>query len=114
PSPHNVQPWRVRVHDDDHAELLIERARTLPDEDVEGSFIVLTMGMFVEYLDLVAAHHGERIETRPLAALTEFTAAKLRAESRAQVPFAELRRVPAPGRVAEVPVGLFAARRTSR
>jgi hypothetical protein len=114
PSPHNVQPWRLRVHDESHAELLIERARTLPDEDVEGSFIVLTMGMFVEHLDLVAAHAGRRLDARLLTPLTDLTAAKLRADARPFVPFAELHLEPAPGRVAEVPMELFAARATSR
>jgi hypothetical protein len=43
PSPHNVQPWRLRRLDAARAELHIERRRTLPNEDVTGSFIILTM-----------------------------------------------------------------------
>src|SRR5205809_766292 len=62
PSPHNVQPWRVRVNNDNEAELLIDSARTLPKEDPTGSFIILTMGMFVEALSLLAANHQNRLE----------------------------------------------------
>src|SRR2546426_9373595 len=47
PSPHNVQPWRVRVRNDHEADLLIDSTRTLPKEDPTGSFIILTMGMFI-------------------------------------------------------------------
>ena len=58
PSPHNVQPWRIRRLDHARAQLYIERRRTLPNEDVTGSFIILTMGMLAEGLSLVAAHDG--------------------------------------------------------
>jgi phenylacetate-CoA ligase len=42
PSPHNVQPWRVRVLNDTEADLFIDSHRTLPKEDPTGSFIILT------------------------------------------------------------------------
>lgn len=48
PSPHNVQPWRVRILDENEADLFIDSNRTLPREDLTGSFIILTMGMFIE------------------------------------------------------------------
>jgi len=47
PSPHNVQPWRLRIVSDDTADLLIEKHRTLPKEDPTGSFIILSMGLFI-------------------------------------------------------------------
>src|SRR4030095_1201721 len=62
PSPHNVQPWRVRILDETEADLFIDSARTLPKEDPTGSFIVLTMGMFIEAVRLLAAHRGLRLE----------------------------------------------------
>ncbi len=62
PSPHNVQPWRVRLISDTEADLLIDSTRTLPKEDPTGSFIILTMGMFIEGLRLLAANHGFRLE----------------------------------------------------
>src|SRR5690349_13448155 len=62
PSPHNVQPWRVRIAGDHAAELWIEKRRTLPKEDVTGSFIILTMGMFLETLEIAAAHRGLAVD----------------------------------------------------
>lgn len=61
PSPHNVQPWRLRPLGGREADLLIERRRTLPKEDTTGSFIVLTMGMFVEALAVLAANRSLRL-----------------------------------------------------
>ncbi len=58
PSPHNVQPWRVRILSDDSADLLIEKRRTLPKEDPTGSFIILTMGLFIEALRILAAYRS--------------------------------------------------------
>jgi hypothetical protein len=58
PSPHNVQPWRLRPSDNREADLFIERRRTLPKEDATGSFIILTMGMFVEALSVLAANRS--------------------------------------------------------
>lgn len=82
PSPHNTQPWRVRIIDDQRAELLIVKSRMLPDEDTTGSFIRLAMGLFMEALAIVAANAGFRLvsdiympepagdaETIPFAAL---------------------------------------------
>jgi nitroreductase len=62
PSPHNVQPWRVRILSDNEADLLIDSQRTLPKEDPTGSFIILTMGMFIEALRLLASNQGLRLE----------------------------------------------------
>ena len=61
PSPHNTQPWRVHVLDGNRAELLIVKARTLPDEDTTGSFIRLAMGIFIEALSIAAANAGMRL-----------------------------------------------------
>ncbi len=62
PSPHNVQPWRVRILSDNEADLLIDSQRTLPKEDPSGSFIILTMGIFIEALRLLAANQGWRLD----------------------------------------------------
>jgi nitroreductase len=114
PSPHNVQPWRVRLLNHSEAELLIERRRTLPDEDVDGSFIILTMGGFVETLQIVAAHFGLSVTTEPAADLGSFTASRIRARSEAHIPFARLRLEPAEGLRSPYALDLLAARRTSR
>jgi len=56
PSPHNTQPWRIKIRDGAHATLFMERARTLPDEDVTGQFLRCAMGLFLESLSLLAAN----------------------------------------------------------
>ncbi len=58
PSPHNTQPWRLRIRDDRHATLFMETARTLPDEDTTGHFIRCAMGMFLEALRIISANAG--------------------------------------------------------
>jgi nitroreductase len=64
PSPHNVQPWRVRFVSSDRAELYIDGTRTLPNEDLTGCFVLSAMGMFLEALDLTACQHGFRLDYR--------------------------------------------------
>jgi hypothetical protein len=58
PSPHNTQPWRLRIKDDRHATLFMETARTLPDEDTTGHFLRCAMGMFLESLRIISANAG--------------------------------------------------------
>src|ERR1043166_5129966 len=58
PSPHNVQPWRIKILSDTQADLFIDSTRTLPKEDPTGGFIILTMGMFIEALRILAANKG--------------------------------------------------------
>ena len=58
PSPHNTQPWRLRIKDDRHATLYLELARTLPDEDTTGHFLRCAMGMFLESLRIISANAG--------------------------------------------------------
>src|SRR5579863_9746793 len=58
PSPHNTQPWRVRIRDDRRATLFMETARTLPDEDTTGHFLRCAMGMFLESLRIISANAG--------------------------------------------------------
>ena len=62
PSPHNVQPWRIRLVSEREAELYIDRKRTLPKEDTTGSFILSAMGMFMEAIALLAAPRGFSLE----------------------------------------------------
>jgi len=114
PSPHNVQPWRVRIEDEARAELLIEKGRTLPKEDVEGSFIVLTMGLLVEALRLAAAHRGLALDDETVADLDADSAANLQRRPAEFIPFARLTLRPDPAVRPEVDLALFETRRTSR
>ncbi len=61
PSPHNVQPWKLRVIDQKTAQLFIDRNRMLPDEDLTGSFIYSAMGMFLEALSIIGKNHQQKI-----------------------------------------------------
>jgi hypothetical protein len=114
PSPHNVQPWRIHVLGPDQAELRIEKHRTLPAEDVEGSFIILTMGMFIETLRIVAAHHGLALDATPVADLGDYTVARLASRTEAQIPFARLRLRPDAAARPTHELTLLEQRRTSR
>lgn len=58
PSPHNVQPWLIRVTDENSADLFIVGSRTLPKEDLTGSFLLSAMMIFVATLTEVARAHG--------------------------------------------------------
>lgn len=61
PSPHNVQPWRVRIDSDSQCTVYIDQSRTLPKEDVTGSFIVSGMVMYLETLRFAGENYGHRV-----------------------------------------------------
>src|SRR5213596_2375196 len=114
PSPHNVQPWRIRRLDATRAQLFIERRRTLPNEDVTGSFIILTMGMFTEALRLAAAHERLALDVRPARGFEAYSSERIRASNQPQLLFADLQLEPDASVEAEYPLELFRRRRTSR
>lgn len=90
PSPHNVQPWRVRVHSESQADLLIEKRRTLPKEDVTGSFIILTMGIFIEALRILAANRSYKLRYELHQELSQFTPEAIDRAEAELLPFARL------------------------
>ena len=105
PSPHNIQPWRLRVLDDRRAELLCDGARLLPDTDPSGRFTMVGLGVFLETLAIAARADGADVEAEyALAALVP---------GRGPLPFAQLALVPA---TTHEPLRreLIEARRTSR
>jgi len=57
PSPHNTQPFRIRIRDAETAELLFLPRRGLPTADPLGRFTWLTAGIFAEICSIAA--HGE-------------------------------------------------------
>ena len=130
PSPHNVQPWRVRILSEDQAELLIEKRRTLPKEDPTGSFIILTMGLFIEALRIVAANRSLKLHYELYQPLSQFTPEHIARSETELLPFARLSLTDEGGTFGEkagetpaVPVkslndvyedALFLTRRTSR
>lgn len=115
PSPHNVQPWRVRVKNHREADLLIDSARTLPKEDPTGSFIILTMGMFIEALSLLAAEAKFRLEYELFHEPAWYADAILAATGQVFLPFARLRLVPDQNLAsAGNDTAIFLKRRTAR
>lgn len=114
PSPHNVQPWRVRVLNGFEADLFIDSQRTLPKEDTTGSFIILTMGMFIEALRLLAATLGFRLEHTEYHEPTWYALEILKTHEQTFFPFSHLRLVPDPQAESQFDVSLFLKRRTSR
>lgn len=58
PSPHNVQPWKIQIVDEREAILHLDLERTLPAEDVTGSFIISAMTMFLEAVEIAAESLG--------------------------------------------------------
>lgn len=121
PSPHNVQPWRLRIVANDTADLLIERRRTLPKEDPTGSFIILTMGIFIEALRIVAANRSLELNYQFHQPQDQFTPEHIAKAANDLLPYARLTLVPTgqtrepdTPRNAKYDDSLFLKRRTSR
>lgn len=60
PSPHNTQPFRLRILDEEQAELVFIPRRGLPTADPLGRFTWLTAGIFAEICSIAA--HGQGFE----------------------------------------------------
>lgn len=114
PSPHNVQPWRLRVVSDKSAELLIETRRTLPKEDPTGSFIILTMGIFIEALRILAASRSLKLDYQFHQSLSQFTPEHIEKAAVDLLPYARLILGPGESRDSNYDESLFLTRRTSR
>ncbi len=114
PSPHNTQPWRVRLVSRNEAELFMDAQRTLPEEDYTGSFVLSAMGMFLDAIDLLAAPHQLRLEFQ-LHQPAGWFAEKARGEHVSDlIPFANMRLIPAESRPVDWPAATFLKRRTCR
>lgn len=50
PSPHNIQPWLLRVVSPAHAELLYDPSRLIPKLDPTSAFTIIGLTMFANYL----------------------------------------------------------------
>lgn len=114
PSPHNVQPWRVRLVSSERAELFIDGTRTLPNEDLTGCFVLSAMGMFLESLDLAACQHGFRVDYRLADDIHVFARKMADPESRGLTLFAFLELASEAGRPVLYSAADMLARSTSR
>lgn len=61
PSPHNTQPFRLRILDEAHAELVFLPRRGLPTADPLGRFTWLTAGIFAEICAIAAHGLGQEL-----------------------------------------------------
>jgi hypothetical protein len=114
PSPHNVQPWRIKIIDETNVELYIDSTRTLPKEDITGSFIILSMGIFLEAIRLLAEPKGYQLSYELFHHPDWFAPAILEEKEPWLIPFAKLKLTksePIPNKYNEA---LFLKRRTSR
>jgi len=114
PSPHNVQPWRLRILNDTEADLFIDSHRTLPKEDPTGSFIILTMGLFIEAMRLLAAGEGLRLEHSVYHEPSWYAKTILVTREHDYFPFAHLRLTPDRSLTSDFQPEMFFKRRTSR
>ncbi|HJP92317.1 MAG TPA: hypothetical protein VJ875_10205 [Pyrinomonadaceae bacterium] len=102
---------------DNSADLLIEKHRTLPKEDPTGSFIILTMGLFIQALKLLAANNSMKLDFQFYKPLSEFTPEHIEKSEDELLPFARLSLAPQSARASDEPAydnALFFTRRTSR
>jgi len=58
PSPHNVQPWKVKILSEKEAEVYYDPKRLLSVEDDTGKFTIAGFGIFIEMLSLAAHKSG--------------------------------------------------------
>lgn len=62
PSPHNIQPWKVKIISDTQAELYYVPSRLLPDTDPTGRFTTLGFGIFIECVNIAAHKYGLKVQ----------------------------------------------------
>jgi hypothetical protein len=104
PSPHNIQPWRIRLHSAHEATLFLDTARIVPKTDHTGSFMTSAMTMLIEAIAIVAANRGYQLQHDLLSP---------RGLERFQ-PFAQLVLTPSQAVVPSYPDSALLRRRTSR
>lgn len=106
PSPHNTQPWRLRVLNSSRAELYYDPRRLLPKTDPTGAFTSVSLAIFVEYLSLALRPRGYQIHP-------EYAYKPLDYSSKVPILFATLDKVPFLGE-AYLDRSLILQRKTSR
>src|SRR3954470_15898793 len=62
PSPHNIQPWRLRVVSETEAELVCPADRRLPATDPGSRFTLVGLAVFVETLRVAAHARGRELD----------------------------------------------------
>ncbi len=65
PSPHNMQPWRVRLEGDDALTVFADSDRLLPATDPPARQTTIGFGAFLELLRQAAAQGGHALAVKP-------------------------------------------------
>jgi nitroreductase len=65
PSPHNLQPWRLRLAEGNAADLYCDLDRRLPETDPFDRQTVIGLGAFTEAFRLGVSLRGARLEVEP-------------------------------------------------
>ncbi|WP_375210459.1 Acg family FMN-binding oxidoreductase [Hyphomonas jannaschiana] len=65
PSPHNLQPWMIRLEGDDSMTLFCDLDRRLPETDPPDRQTTIGLGAFLELLRQAAAEQGHRLDITP-------------------------------------------------
>lgn len=63
PNPHNRQPWKVALDNEDRVTLYFDTERQLPETDPFDRQLTIGLGCFLELLIMAAAADGYRLET---------------------------------------------------
>jgi hypothetical protein len=113
PSPHNVQPWKVRVTSENDATLFLDLERVLPYGDRTGSFLISTMTLFLETLSITAHASGQQITYELAAELDDIAAQAVKPTSQT-LPFAKIARSDAAVTPLDFDARLLDLRRTAR
>lgn len=108
PSPHNIQPWKLRVRSDTEAQLYYDPARLLRHTDPTSCFTIVGLGMFIESLRIAAGPLGFGLDAR------HAPEPRLNYEATTVQLFADLRLVPRSSAAPPADRELLKQRRTSR
>lgn len=109
PSPHNTQPFRLRVSGDRTADVIFLPRRGLPVADPEGRFTWLTAGIFIEIIAIAAHALGYELEQK-----TDFSPMYRGGDTKTPQVISRLKLVPAGGPVSDLDADLILQRHTSR
>jgi hypothetical protein len=107
PSPHNVQPWKIKVISTTEADLYYDPSRLLPVVDPTSAFTIAGLGMFIESMNIAATSYGYKVMAQ------HSDEAALDTESNGPKFFAKLKLVPAE-KQENIDPELLKKRRTSR
>jgi hypothetical protein len=64
PSPHNIQPWSLKIESEAEAGLYYSADRLLSGTDPTGAFMYSSFGIFCEYLSIAAGAQGYVLEVK--------------------------------------------------